>query len=92
MCLVINRYKVKAQVINLRQLEDVIPALNTCDQLATLRHQYRTAFLSFLNDDTNKLAYFDRTSGIVFRQNFQEPGITPEKVAPSLLSSVTDCD
>jgi len=92
MCLVINRYKVKAQVINLRQLGDVIPALNTCDQLATLRHQYRTAFLSFLNDDTNKLAYFDRTSGIVFRQNFQEPGITPEKVAPSLLSSVTDCD
>jgi hypothetical protein len=45
---------------------DVIPSLNSCDQLGTLRYQYRNAFMSFLNDNQNKTEFFGSSNGINF--------------------------
>ena len=73
---------------------DIVPPLNSCDQLGTLRLQFRNGFFSFLDNNENKIEFFgtEFVNEIKFRKNFQESGVIPEKAAPSFLSSVTDCD
>ena len=71
---------------------DVIPSLNSCDQLGTLRYQYRNAFMSYLRDPDNMEEYLGTSFGIFMKENFYEQNVSCTKTAPSLFSSVTKCN
>jgi len=54
---------------------DVIPSLNSCDQLGTLRYQYRNAFMSYLRDPDNMEEYLGTSFGIFMKENFYEQNV-----------------
>jgi len=71
---------------------DVIPTLNSCEQLGTLRYQYRAAFMSYLKDTDNMEEYLGTSLGIFIKENFHEQNVSSTRTAPSVFSNVTKCN